>query len=187
MATATPSASGFMNGANGATPSRFEDSRTAPSSAISSKLVARSISGGSDAGLPNESTYSDATTMEKVKPAVPKSVEEAKTAAANAATAVGVAATGAAASLGLTSGSSASSGDVAALKRQLEEAQAEIKRLRAQLESQGGEGLRQRNVGGTSQASSAISPGAATATVSQDGIPLPMVAALCAGVFVLTW
>lgn len=172
---------------NGATPSRFEDSRTAPSSAISQKPETRSINGGSDAGLPNESTYSDATTIEKVKAAVPTSVEEAKVAASNAATAVGAAATGAAASLGLTSGSSASTGDSSGLQKQLDEARAEIKRLKEIIASKEGEGLRQRNVGSSSQASSTSAPGAATATVSQDGIPLPMVGALCAGVFVFTW
>lgn len=184
MATATPSASGFLNGA---TPSRFEDSRTAPSSAISQKPETRSLNGGSDAGLPNESTYSDATTFEKVKAAVPTNVEEAKVAASNAASAVGAAATGAAASLGLSSGSAAPTGDASALQRQLDEARAEIKRLKEIINSKEGEGLRQRNVGSSSQASTGSSPGAATATISQDGIPLPMVGALCAGVFVFTW
>lgn len=177
MATATPSASGFLNGA---TPSRFEDSRTAPSSVISKQPETRSINGGSDAGLPE-----DATTVEKVKAAVPTNVEEAKAAAANAANAVTAAATGAAASLGLTN---ASSGDSSALQKQLDEAKAEIKRLTDLLNSKDGEGLRQRNVGSSNlSTSSARSPGAATATISQDGIPLPMVGALCAGVFVFTW
>lgn len=184
LANATPSASGFLNGS---TPSRFEDSRTAPSSAINNKTETRSLNGGSDAGLPNESNYSDATTIEKVKAAVPTSVEEAKAAAANAATAVSAAATGAAASLGLTSGSNASTGDSSALQRQLDEARAEIKRLKEQLSSKDGEGLRQRNVGSSSLSSSAGGPGAATTTISQDGLPLPMVGALCAGVFVFTW
>lgn len=181
---ATPSASGFLNGA---TPSRFEDSRSAPSSAISQKPDTRSLHGGSDAGLPNESTYSDATTIEKVKAAVPTSVEEAKVAAANAATAVGTAATGAAASLGLTGGNSVSTGDSSGLQKQLDEARAEIKRLKEIIASKEGEGLRQRNIGSGSQASTTQGPGAATATISQDGIPLPMVGALCAGVFVITW
>lgn len=180
MATATPSASGFLNGA---TPSRFEDSRSVPSSVINNKPETRSINGGSQSGLPE-----DATTAEKVKAAIPTNVEEAKASAASAAGAVSAAATGAAASLGLTSGSDATSGDSSYLQKQLDQARAEIKRLQDQISSNaGGEGLRQRNVGSSSATSSSATPGAATATISQDGIPLPMVAALCAGVFVFTW
>ncbi|KAK9898047.1 VAMP-associated protein [Cystobasidium minutum MCA 4210] len=182
--TATPSASGFLNGN---TPSRFEDSRTAPSSVISKQPETRSINGSSDSGLPVQDTDAAATTtVEKVKAAVPTNIEEAKVAASNAASAVGAAATGAAASLGL---SNASSGNSTALQRELDEAKAEIKRLKDLLSSKDGEGLRQRNVGSSSatSTSSAGAPGAATATVSQDGIPLPMVGALCAGVFVFTW
>lgn len=214
MAT-SHSASGFAAVANGATPSRFEDTRTAPSSAISQKPSA-----GASTGIPgvngtsgSTSTGPDVTTKatssglagssgssgdntaagsaaERIKAAVPSSVEEAKAAALNAAGAVGAAATGAAASLGLTK-ESGGGGDTASLQRELAEAKAEIERLKAVI-AQGGEGLRQRNVGAGSSststsASSSSGPGAATSTVTQEGIPLPMVGAICAGVFIFTY
>ena len=208
--------SSFTNGGTPTT-SRFTDGsgdnsnsglRTAPSSAFAAEKTPSAHSAfatTTDADNTASPAMTDAksspvaATVEKLQSAgVPTSTAELKTAASNAAATVSSAASNATASvsnaassaatsLGLAgSGSDATSrsvpSDVAALQAELVNARAEIKRLQALVSSN--EGLRQRNVGDKAPIAGTQTQ---TATVTQDGIPLQMVGAIAAGVFVYTW
>lgn len=140
---------------------------------------------------------------QSVVASLPKSTEEVKQVASNAATSISNAASSAAASAGLTSASTSTSGtrsmasvsgdNASALQQELQTAKAEIERIKkllAQKEEELASGLRQRNVGGSGSASKDIgSSGSQTmvASTTQNGIPIEMVAAIAAGVFVFTW
>lgn len=208
--------SSFTNGGTPTT-SRFTDGsgdnsnsglRTAPSTAFATEKTPSAHSAfatttdtdnTASPAMTDAKSSPVAATVEKLQSAgVPTNTAELKTAASNAAATVSSAASNATASvsnaassaatsLGLAgSGSDATSrsvpSDVAALQAELVNARAEIKRLQALVSSN--EGLRQRNVGDKAPIAGTQTQ---TATVTQEGIPLQMVGAIAAGVFVFTW
>lgn len=206
----TPST--FSNG----TPSRYETVKGS-SSDPANETLDRSMNNGADSphAVDAKENPGDATApLDSFPSSIPKSAEEAKAVASNAASAVTGAAAGAAASLGLASAApSSSSGsgsartstmatgntttttssDVATLQRELAAARAEIEKLKElvrQKENEASSGLRQRNLATNADskpASGSSIAGAQTATVTQEGIPLPMVAAIAGAVFFFTW
>ena len=161
-----------------------------PTTTADAKSVASNVS----ASVPS------ATSVSNVASNAATSVSNA---ASNAATSVSNAATNAAASLGLTGSStqptysrstelpqsSNLNGNNSALQQELQSARAEIERLKgviAQKDREANSGLRQRNIGSSEK--SATVAGTDTSVMTQDGgIPLPIVGAIAAGVFVFTW
>jgi len=198
---ATPS--NFTNGSGSGSGSRYETVKGGSGLNEGNDTFDRSISGGAESphAVDAKENQGDVTAP---LDSLPRSTEEVKAAASQAATAVGSAAAGAAAAVGLAgkdnssasrsvggeSGSSTS--DVAGLQRELASARAEIAKLKElvqQKEKEASSGLRQRNVGGPgdSKPASGSIAGVQTATATQEGIPLPMVAAIAGGVFFFTW
>jgi len=204
--------SSFTNGGTPTT-SRFTDGsgdnsglRTAPSSAFATEKTPSAHSAfatttdtdnTASPAMTDAKSSPVATTVEKLQSVgLPTNTAELKTAASNAAatvssaasnatTSVSNAASSAATSLGLAGTDTTSRSvpsDVAALQAELVNARAEIKRLQALVSSN--EGLRQRNVGDKAPIAGTHMQ---TATVTQEGIPLQMVGAIAAGVFVFTW
>lgn len=174
------------------TPSKFTNGsgdgvQTAPSSAfVDRSATSVETNGQSSSAVPPAAT-------EKLQAAgLPTNTTELKNAATNAANTVSSAATNAAASVGLTSQSekapsTTSSSVPDSLQKDLAAARAEIEKLKAALKEKESEGLRQRNIGGSSADNKSTPIGSQVATITQEGIPAQMVAVLCFGVFLFTW
>lgn len=97
---------------------------------------------------------------------------------------------------GLTNGYTGSSGmsnargddnaTVAALRKELSSAEAEIARLKMQVKENNG-GLRQRNAGTSGSGTTRADVAALPSQKQVEGVPIQVCAGLCFGIFLFTW